>query len=112
MLQESMRAHLCEIAGHAVPVTYLALAKALDLSPPNIIRQVTAALECLIEEDATAGLPLIAALVIAKGRGGLPAPGFFECAKRVGRFEGQVSGREAEAFYTEEFQKAVAFWRT
>ena len=111
MLEQRIRAHLCEIAGHAVPVTYIALAKALDLGPPNIIRQLTAALEILIEEDAAAGRPLIAALVISKGRGGLPAPGFFECAQRAGRFHAELSGPEEASFYTTEFESAVAFWR-
>ncbi|WP_298858377.1 hypothetical protein [uncultured Sulfitobacter sp.] len=112
MLNQRVRTHLCEIAAKAVPVTYLELAKALDISPPNIIRQVTDALEILIEEDAAAGHPLMAALVISKGREGLPALGFFESANRVGRFYGEPSGPEAVAFYAAEFESAVEFWRT
>jgi hypothetical protein len=112
MLPQRVRALLCEIAAKAQPVTYQALAKALELSPPNTIHQLTAALECLIEEDAAASRPLIAALVISKARGGLPAPGFFECAKRVGRFHGDPLGSEASAFYGTEFNSAVEFWRS
>jgi hypothetical protein len=65
-----VRAHLCGIVGHATPITYQALARALDLVPPNTIHQLTAALECLIEEDAVAARPLIPALVVSKTRGG------------------------------------------
>tara|TARA_R110000787_G_scaffold69699_2_gene155060 strand:+ start:112 stop:462 length:351 start_codon:yes stop_codon:yes gene_type:complete len=112
MLKQRIRDHLCEIAEHALPITYQALAKALQLSPPNTIHQLTVALECLIEEDVTAGHPLIAALVISKARGGLPAPGFFECARRVGRFDGDPLGPEASNFYAAEFNEAVRFWRS
>jgi len=106
-----VRMHLCRIAGQATPITYQALAKALHLSPPNTIHQLTVALECLIEEDAAAARPLIAALVISKARDGLPAPGFFDCARRVGCFEGDPLGSEASAFHAAEFNKAVEFWR-
>ena len=69
------------------------------------------ALETLIEEDAERDHPLIAALVISKARGGLPAPGFFDCAKRVGVFDGDATGADATAFYEVEFGRAVAFWQ-
>ena len=106
-----VREHLYRIAGQAIPITYQALAKALVLSPPNTIHQLTIALECLIEEDAAAARPLIATFVVSKARGGLPAPGFFDCARRVGRFDGDPSGLDGSEFYAAEFNKAVAFWR-
>ncbi|WP_146348171.1 hypothetical protein [Falsiphaeobacter marinintestinus] len=111
MLRDRIRELLCDVAVTAQPVTYQALAKALELSPPNTIQQLTIALECLIEEDASAARPLIAALVISKTRGGLPAPGFFESAKRVGRFQGDPLGPEAAVFHETEFNRAVEFWR-
>lgn len=111
MLALRVRAHLCEIAGHATPITYQALARSLDLVPPNTIHQLTVALECLIEEDAAAARPLIAALVVSKAQAGLPALGFFECAQHVGRFDGDPSGPEALAFYAAEFEAAIKFWR-
>lgn len=110
VLARRVRTHLCQIAGQATPITYQALAKALDLSPPNTILQLTVALECLMQEDAAAAHPLIAALVVSRARGGLPAPGFFECAQCVGRFDGDPSGPEASAFYAAEFNAAVEFW--
>lgn len=112
MLEQRLREHLCEIAKKAQPVTYQALAKALVLSPPNTIHQLTVALENLIEEDAATARPLIAALVISKARGGLPGPGFFECAKRVGLYHGHHSGPEASAYHEAEFKRAVEFWQS
>jgi len=109
-LARRAREHLRRIATQAVPITYKALAEALELTPPNTLHQVTTALEHSMHEDAANGHPFIAALVISKTRGGLPAPGFFDCARRVGRFDGDPLGLETSAFYGAEFAAAVAFW--
>ena len=63
-------------------------------------------------EDAAADRPVIAAMVISKARGGLPAPGFFDCAARLGRFAGDEMGPDAWAFHAVELNAAVAFWAT
>ena len=70
-----VRAFLENVAKRQIPITYQELTKALQILPPHSIHQVTEALERLTEEDAAAGHPFIAALVIGKARGGLPAPG-------------------------------------
>ncbi len=105
-----VRAHLRDVARHRVPITYQDLARALRLSPPKTIHRVTEALERLMEEDAEVGHPFIAALVISKAHGGLPAPGFFACARRLGRFVGDVRGPEAWTYHAIEFNAAVTFW--
>lgn len=111
VLAQRVRAYLSQTAELSLPITYQALAKALKLAPPNTIHQLTMALESLIEEDAAAKRPLVAALVVSKGRGGLPAPGFFDCAQRAGCFSGEASETESAAFYADAFKKAVEFWR-
>ena len=106
-----LRKHLQKIAGRRVPTTYQELAKALALTPPHRIHQVTEALEHLMAEDAATERPFIAAIAISKARGGLPAPGFFDCARRLGRFAGDAAGtRGVQAFHAREFNAAVAFW--
>ena len=105
-----LRKHLQMIAERGVPATYQELAKTLGLTPPHTIHQVTEALEYLMAEDAATGRPFIAAIVISKARGGLPAPGFFDCARRLGRFAGDEAGPEAWAFHAREFNAAVTFW--
>jgi len=82
MLAMRVQKRLAKIAGSATPITYQALAKALGLSPPNTIHQLTVALEYLIEEDVAAARPLIATLVVSRAQRGLPALGFFDCARR------------------------------
>jgi hypothetical protein len=105
-IKDRMRAHLCAVAATGIPTTYQALAVALELTPPQTIRQVTDMLEVLMAEDVAAGRPMIAALVISKSGSGLPALGFFECAARLGRFDGDVNGPEAVTFYQEELLAA------
>lgn len=109
-LAQRVRVHLCELPRTALPVTYQVLAKALNLSPPNTIHQLTEALERLTEEDASATQPLIAALVVSRARGGLPAPGFFDCARKVGFLEGMPSDAKDRDFYAAEFDRAVEYW--
>ena len=74
-LAPRLRMYLQEIAGRAIPITYQALAKALQLLPPQTIQKVTNALERLMAEDAAAGHPFIAALVVARSRAACPRQG-------------------------------------
>ena len=105
-----IRAFLENFAKRRIPITYQELAKALQIVPPHSIHQVTEALECLMEEDAAADRPFIAALVISKARGGLPAPGFFDCAGRLGRFAGDPAGQDAWSFHAAELNSVFARW--
>ena len=66
-------------------VTYQALARALGLQPPGVIRRVATALEQTMREDVAAGQPMIAALVISRA-GDMPRQGFFDLAVALGRF--------------------------
>ncbi len=109
-LATQVRTHLRACAADTLPLTYKALAKALDLQPPHTIHRVTTALECLMREDVAAGVPMIAALVTSRWRGGLPAPGFFVLAHSLGRYDGEAEGAAAEAFHRREFDAALAYW--
>ncbi|WP_292458043.1 hypothetical protein [Methylibium sp.] len=105
-----LRTHLQTLAVRRVPVPYRDVAKAMLLSPPHTIHQVTEALEQLMAEDAAADRPFISAMVISTWRGGLPAPGFFDCAARLGRFAGDATGLGARTFLADEFDASVALW--
>ena len=102
-----VRAYLENFARRRIPITYRALAKALQILPPHSIHRVTEALERLMEEDAAANRPFIAALAISTARGGLPAPGFFDCARRLGRFAGDP---DAWSFHAAELNSVFARW--
>jgi hypothetical protein len=102
-------AHSLENAAkHRIPITYQELAKALQILPRHSIHRVTQALEGLIEEDAAADRPFIAALAVSKACGGLPALGFFDCARRLGRFAGDPDGQDAWSFHAAELNAVFA----
>ncbi len=109
-LARRLRAHLQALATLRLPITYREVAKELLLLPPNTIHQVTEALEQIMAEDAAADRPFIAAMIISKWRDGLPAPGFFDCAARLGRFVGDATGPDARVFHAVEFNAALALW--
>jgi len=109
-LSARLREHLQTLAALRVAISYRDLAKAMLLSPPQTIHQLTEALEQLMAEDAAADCPFIAALVVSKWRSGMPAPGFFDCAAQLGRFSGDATGPDARAFHAAEFNASVALW--
>ena len=110
MLKERLRYQLIEQARMGCPATYRELAEGLALTPPNTIRRVAEALEELVDEDAAAGRPLLAALAISKTRPGMPAPGFFRKVGTLGLFTGEPNGREAIAFHARELRRALLFY--
>src|ERR1700726_2206389 len=66
----SARAFLESVAKRRILITYQELANALQILPPHSIHRVTEAVERLMEEDAAADRPFIAALAISsKARG-------------------------------------------
>jgi hypothetical protein len=103
-------AFLENVAKRRIPITYQELAKALQILPPHSIHQVTEDLERLMGEDAAVDRPFIAALAISKARGGLPAPGFFDSARRLGRFAGDPDGQDAWSFHAAELNAVFARW--
>ena len=109
-LARRLRAHLQALATRRLPITYREAAKGLLLLPPNTIHQVTDALEQLMAEDAAADRPFIAAMVISNWRDGLPAPGFFDWAARLGRFVGDATGPDARVFHAAELNAVLALW--
>ena len=104
------RACLESVGKRRILITYQELANALQILPPHSIHRVTEALERLMEEDAAADRPFIAALAISKARGGLPGPGFFDCARRLGRFAGDPDGQDAWSFHAAELNAVFACW--
>lgn len=109
-LAHRLRAHLQALTTLRLPITYREAAKVLQLSPPNTIRQVREALQQLMAEDASADRPFIAAMVISQWRGDVPAPDFFDCAARLGRFAGDATGPDARVFHALEFNAVLALW--
>lgn len=69
-------------------LTYLEVADALAMPGPKRIHKTTRLIERLLKRDFEAGRPIRAALAVSRARGGLPAEGFFDRARRLGLFAG------------------------
>lgn len=69
-------------------LTYAEVADAIAVEPPHRIHRTTQMIESLMDQDVRAGRTPLAALVVGKSRNGRPAPGFFDCAQRLGLFDG------------------------
>jgi hypothetical protein len=108
-LKDQLRRELLGQVRTGVPATYKELADRLALAPPRTIHRVTEALEHLMDEDAAAGRPLLAAFAVSKARSGLPARGFFLKAQALGFFSGDPEGREAFEFHAQELRRALRF---
>jgi hypothetical protein len=98
------------MAALGMTVTYHEAAKGIGLTRSHVIHSVTRLLESLMDEDAEAGRPFLAALVVSRARDGLPARGFFETAARLGRFSGDPMGEEAAAWHAAERALATAYY--
>ena len=109
-LPERIRAYLTALARRRGTIIYRDLANALELQPPNRIHQLTDALEVLMQEDRVNRAPFIAAMVVSKVHNGLPAPGFFSCARSLGRFRGSDTGPETHVYHAGELQSAWDCW--
>lgn len=109
-LKDRLRTALCAAARRRAPVTYRDLAQALELAPPNTIHQLTEFLEVIMAEDAAAERPFVAALAVSKARRGLPAPGFFACAQRLGRLRDADEPLDAAGYHAQELAAAIDYW--
>lgn len=107
---DAVRAYLRGIARHGNPVIYRDAARELALEPPHTIHRLALLLEQLMEQDARNDVPLIAALVVSKQRGGLPAPGFFAKARELRLYGGPDNGTAARDYHAAELARAIDYW--
>jgi hypothetical protein len=88
VIDGAVAAALDDLARRGQTIAYGALARQLGLTVPGSIATLTDALERLMAEDAAAGRPFRASLCEGRLDRGLPAPGFFAAAARLGRDPG------------------------
>lgn len=103
-----LRAALHPVAAMGARLTYAQAAQAMGFGPPGAIARLTGLLERLMEEDAAAGRPFLAAVVVGRARGGLPGPGFFETAERLGRLPSGPDAASRAVFHAAEAEAARA----
>lgn len=83
-----LESRLAELAALGQTITYGTLARELQIPGPGAIAKLTAALEALMETDASQGRPFRATLCEGRLADGLPAQGFFDKARALGRYDG------------------------
>lgn len=92
--QTLLRHYLVQVARQGQTVTYRQACEALGLSPPGMIQALARLLEDSMRDDAAADRPFLAVLVVSQSRErrGMPAPGFFDEARRLGRLTSEAQG--------------------
>ena len=80
-------------------ITYAELADAAVIPAPHRINKLSVWLETTMDRDCAKSMPIRAAWVISRARGGLPAPGFFIKCKALGLYDGAPEGAAATAFH-------------
>lgn len=78
-MMDALKGRLVDMAAHGQTITYGDLARDLALPAPTIAT-LTQMLEVLMEQDAAAGRPFLAAVMAGRLGDGLPSLGFFEKA--------------------------------
>lgn len=79
---EKLKARLAELAALGQTITYGDLAREMALPTPAI-QTLTIMLENLMDQDAAAGRPFLAAVLEGRLGDGLPSLGFFEKAAEL-----------------------------
>lgn len=87
-LLERMAALLDQHTVQQKTLTYLELADGVAMPGPQRIHRTTRLLEILMKRDAAAGRAIRSALAVSRTGTDLPAPGFFDYARRLGLFDG------------------------
>lgn len=96
---------LSELAAERRTATYHDLAERCGIAGRHRIHRLALALEDTIRADHEAGRPLSAAVAVSKSRGGLPAPGFFQLCRTLGRYFGPDSGPQAATYHAIELDR-------
>jgi len=87
------------------PISYDAFATLAQIPSPHRIHKLTQWLEILMAEDAGAGRPLRACIVISK-HNDQPAKGFFDKACALGLISAEMTAAEQESWYYDQRQSA------
>lgn len=108
-LTATLRSLLVDLAREGRTISYLDLALAADMTPPQVIHRVTEALEILIREDHASGRPLLAALATRKA-GDQPGRGFFLLLGELGLYDGPPEGPAAAECHARLLGSAIEYW--
>jgi hypothetical protein len=109
-LKARLREELLLQAELRLPITYVELAKHIDVSSQATMDVIRDALEQLLDDDVSKGRPILAAVAVGGLEPGLPAPWFFWKVESRGLFAGDPVDVEAYAFHARELHRAFSFY--
>jgi len=106
---ETIRNKLIEVANHKGMKTYTEVGNwvGLDMSWEVARIQIAQLLDSINEDEISQGHPMLSALVIYKDEG-RPGPGFFNCARGLGK----LVGNDEDGFWAKEVTAVHEWWST
>ena len=105
-----VRAQLIQLAEQQQTITYQQLIAICQISPPRSMQKLTNALEVLAAEDAKLNYPILASLVIQKGKAAIPRDGFFLQMHELGLYQGPTQGSQAQMFHADQLSQVWRYW--
>ena len=97
-----LEAMLLDAARERRTMTYIDVARGLEIKPPHTIHKAALLIEALMRRHAEAGVPQLASLVISRVRGGLPAAGYLLLLHELNLFDGDGKGEVARTYHENE----------
>lgn len=110
-MREILKTVLIERALDARCISYKSVADILDVRTSPIIATVTKLLEDLMDEDAIAGRPFLASLVIQKSGNALPRSGFFEKLDSLKVIDINSDNFDESHWHKNELEKLKTFYK-
>lgn len=108
-MHQAIYQRLIEVARSEDPVVnYAAIAPlaGLSMDDPSDRNRLAAILDEINAHEVEGGRPLLSAVVVLAGSD-RPGKGFFECARRLGRY----TDGDGLAFWMRELKRVQAYWR-
>lgn len=106
--EAAIRDVLADVARRRETILYRDLARRAGVDGPQTLHKTVMALEAILRRDHAAGRPLLAAVAI--GKTGLPRPGFFQCVRALGVYDGPDDGPAAAAWHGDMLAGVHAAW--
>lgn len=91
-------------------MSYQAFAAQLGITKAPIINTVTIFLENLVIADVENNRPVLAAVIVQKGKDAIPRQGFFQLLHKLTVFNGDPVGEEAKIWLMNECSKLKNYY--
>jgi len=101
---------LKQLAIEESTMSYQDFAAQLGVSKAPIIKTVTMFLERLVIEDVDNSRPVLASVIVQKGKNAIPRKGFFQLLQKLKLFNGDPEGEGAQNWHLNELSKLKNYY--